>query len=694
MSFIHFLKLLFKNIKWLLLVPLVLAFSIYYFTKKEKKVFSSESVIYTGIASGYSLNGDTKADYFATSTAFDNLLTLILSRATKEEVAIDLLAEHLSLKKHDPALLTWDSYEQLNKIIPDSIKNKLARPTLEETIANINAYMQADDNNLVYKLINSDNAFYSVNALQNIKAIRVNSSDLIKISYETNDASICKSTLDLLIKVFMKKHRLLKEGQTESVISYFEKETRNAYRKLDSIEHVFLDFNNRNDIINYYEQTKAVTIEKANLDAQNHILEMDNTANIGTLNKINDNIKGRVYQILHGTEVVKDREKLADLYTKIALNEIINKSTDTVKKRSADSLKLLSAAIEKTLETTLTKLYTETNTPNGIPTKSVLDEWLKSTLSLEQSTAKLRVMGKSQEEFVEQYHKFAPMGAMLKKIERQIGVAEQEYLDLLHGTGQAKLAQQNNELTSKLTIVDPPFLPLKPNPSKRSLQIIIGFLAGFIIVLASIIGNSLINKTLQQPSKANKIIGIPLLGIYPLLHENASFIAKSNLRLMQQLLSKIDNRESPVIIGVISTQQNEGKSSIISMWHKELVALGYTVETQLWNKEKSVVAAAGTNFLLLEFPALDDVIITPDILPMIHHIFLVCRANRVWTRVDKQLLAIFSKQYTLPVLLILNGVDTDFAEEYIGELPKKRNLLRAFIKRIAKFEFGQKKIIR
>ena len=159
-----------------------MAASIYFFTKSEKKVFSSETVIYTGIASGYSLNGNTKADYFATSNAFDNLLTLILSRATKQEVAIDLLATHLLLKENNPSLLSWQSYKQLQQLIPDSIKKKLVKNTLEATAISITNYMQADDKNLVYKIINSDNEFYSVNTLQNIKALRVSSSDLIRIT--------------------------------------------------------------------------------------------------------------------------------------------------------------------------------------------------------------------------------------------------------------------------------------------------------------------------------------------------------------------------------------------------------------------------------------------------------------------------------------------------------------------------------
>ena len=414
-------------------------------------------------------------------------------------------------------------------------------------------------------------------------------------------------------------------------------------------------------------------------------------ANSSSLNKVNDNIKGRIYQILYGTDIIKDREKLSDVYGKIALNEIIDNNTDQSKSKEVDSLKSISAAIENNMHVTLNNLYTETNTPNGIPTKDVLEEWLKTTLSFEQSKARLTVMDKRKKEFAEEYKKFAPLGAMLKKIERQITVAEQEYLELLHGLSLAKLAQQNNELTSKLTIVDPPYLPLKPNPSKRMMQVIIGLLVGFILVLGLILASALINKTIQQPEKAMKILNIPLLGIYPLVNKNPDFMQKANLRLVQQLLSKIDTREKPTVIGVFSSQRGEGKSTVINMWCNELIKLNYNVVKQTWDREKILHYPVDSNIVLLEFPELDSMIIVPGMLPQMNNVFLICRANRIWNKIDKDLLSIFSKNLSVTPLAVLNGVDTDFAEEYVGEVVKKRNFLRTFIKRAVKFQFGNKK---
>lgn len=692
MSFVYFIKLVLKNLLWLVLIPVIMAGSIFYFTRGEIKVYSSESVIYTGIASGYSLSGNNKADFFSTSNAFDNLLSLINSRETKQEVAISLLAKHLMVKKHDPAILSWWTFDQLRQQVPDSVRRIVVQPTLEETVAALHVYMGGKENNLVYSLINSANPVYSLNALENVKATRINNSDLIRITYQSSDAAVCKETLVLLEEEFMKKHRRLKEGQSESVVGYFETETHNAYTRLDEAEQRFMEFNKQNDIINYYEQTKAVAIEREDLYAKIHDLNMDNMASSKSLDKVNESIKGRLYQNEYGNAILKQREQLSDINSKIAVGEIIGKK-DPNHQQQIDSLRNIAIQLDKRLQGSVNSLYMQSNTPNGIPTRNVLDEWLKTTLQVEQSKARLAVMDKRKVEFVDEYRKYAPLGATLKKIERQINVSEQEYLELLHGLNMAKLTQQNNELTTKLNVVDPPYLPLKPNASKRMVQVIVGFLVGFILVLAVILARALVNKTLQRPDKAVKLVGIPLLGIYPLLNANERFIAKSNLRLMQQLLSRIDGKKLPVTIGLVSIQNKEGKSTIVDLWHKELSNLNYKVEKQLWNNQAIFTTNKNSDIVLVEFPPLDNMVIKPGMLPQLDHTFLVCRANRIWGKIDKELLNIFSKTTGNHPALILNGVNTDFAEDYVGEVPKRRFFLRSFIKHLVKFEFGNKRNI-
>ena len=701
-----------------------MAASVYYFTRHEKKVYSSESTIYTGIASGYNLNGTTKADFYTTNNAFDNLLSLIESRETKLDVLINLLSEHISLEKYDSTILTWQAYDELQKLVPSDIKRQIVTSNFSDTRIMVANLVKKSNDNVLYKLIYSLNPYYSLEALKNIKSSRISDSDLIKISYETNDPYICKRTLELLEESFMRKNKILREGQTGSVVDYYENETKKAFSKLDSNEKTFLNFNKSNDIINYNEQTKAVATERSELYALNNNLEMDNSSSKSSLDKVNESIKGRNNLFSNGSDIVKEREKLSNVYNKIALSELMNPNGGS--KKQVDSLKIVVQKTESNLKNSLDKLYSDSNTPNGIPTKSVLDEWLKTTLAYEQSKAKLGVIGKRKKEFDQEYKRFAPLGATLKKIERQISVSEQEYLELLHGLNMAKLTQQNTELTSKLNVVDLPYLPLKPNASKRMNLVIVGFITGFILILAFILANALINKTLLEPSRARKMVDAHLLGIYPLLNgDNADFIKRANLRLVQEILAIVDIHKKPVTIGLLSIQSGEGKTTIINLLEEELLGLHYSVEKQLLisnssdhltnylpitikepirkaygismpNSFEDFLAEKGNkhrnikDFILIEFPSLEDIIIKPSLFPQLSSSILLCRANRAWSKVDKNILSSFIKTTGNKPQFILNGVETDFAAEYIGKVPKKGN---SFFKKIVKFNFkSQKKI--
>ena len=213
-------------------------------------------------------------------------------------------------------------------------------------------------------------------------------------------------------------------------------------------------------------------------------------------------------------------------------------------------------------------------------------------------------------------------------------------------------------------------------------------------MIAFLLTNFLLNKTLRQPDKAYKQIRIPLLGIYPLLNENPEFIRKANLKIMQQFFSGINFTKKQVVIGVLSNQKNEGKSMLINLWSKELQALNYSVESRHFVKGMLLNTYTSSDILLIEYPALDSLILTPGSTPPMDNCLLICRANRLWSKIDNELLNMFVKNTGTAPQLILNGVTADYAEEYIGEVPKKRTLLRTLLKKLAKREFGNRKMLK
>jgi hypothetical protein len=82
----------------ILLISGSIATCCYGYSTNDSFEYSSQTILYTGLASGSSIEMDKTFNYQATNTAFDNLINIIESRETQEEVA-RLLAMHIMLPR-------------------------------------------------------------------------------------------------------------------------------------------------------------------------------------------------------------------------------------------------------------------------------------------------------------------------------------------------------------------------------------------------------------------------------------------------------------------------------------------------------------------------------------------------------------------------------------------------------------------
>ena len=123
-----FLKLLKQHLIWFLVIPAITAATAFYLTRHEVKTYKSETTLYTGLASGYTLLSDKQASFMDRSTsAFDNLLTTLNSKETLLQVGINLLADDLLLTQPDSLVLGWAGFNELQKALPAPLRAELAR---------------------------------------------------------------------------------------------------------------------------------------------------------------------------------------------------------------------------------------------------------------------------------------------------------------------------------------------------------------------------------------------------------------------------------------------------------------------------------------------------------------------------------------------------------------------------------------
>jgi len=581
------IKLFLKHIWLILTIPVLLALIVVYFTRNQAFLFESKTRVYTGIASGYSLDQTKRVDFFLANNSFDNLINVIKSRETLSEVSIRLIAQAMLLENHNPMFISKENFIELRRIVPSNIKDLVVKPIIpddslsyslayEQTVSNFIKYKSQSDTNFLYNMLNFDYKHYSLKAISTIKVQRIQSSDLVEISYESDDPGICVQTLQILTKVFISNFKLLRENQSDAIVKYFENQVLLSQQKVRIAEDKLLEFNTSNQIINYYEQSKFIAGKKEDIEEYIQNERMKYSGAEEALKKIENKlqIQGQIQSV--SDNIISKRNRLVDVTEKITINELFGER-DTISKNQIIGLKNEAKRIEKEMNEEISNLYRFNNTIDGLPLDDLLNEWLKNLIIFAEAKAGLQVLDTRRRDFKKNYEIYAPLGATLKRIEREISVNEQEYLSLLHSLNMAKLQQQNEAMATNIKSIDPPYFPLSPKPSKRKLLVLAAGLMGFLIIAFAILLSEYFDNTVKTVERAEKLTGVkfavPMLKISGKYGSyNLSFI---NNRLVELLAQEIkfklssgandeDLLSSSKVITVFSTLELEGKTFIIN----------------------------------------------------------------------------------------------------------------------------------
>ncbi|MFT2009000.1 GumC family protein [Pontibacter sp. 13R65] len=707
MKLTEIFRLISRNWFLLIAVTSVTMASIYFFTEGQDDQYTSDTTIYTGIATGYNLGNVTEstAQYKAANNAFANLISIIDSRDIRKELGFRLLASHLMLKSYDASILKESTYNTLQEQIPASLKAKLVGASLEETAKNLSNYYHASKSNVIRDIIHSSDLAYSERAFKSILARRIGESDLLQISFTSNDAANSKNTLDLLTELVIRDHKKLFTAQSESVVDYFEKATEASFQKLKQAEENLLSFQKSNNIIDFNSQVGSTATEKNNLMGKYNDLEIDYAGALSTLNSLEQNLKDRGIPNLYSQEVLQLKNKLSKITTEIVQLELLNKGkSNTAQESRMAALKQEADELSKKMLGSVDKHYSNTHTIQGLPTAAMLTDWVKTTFLIEELKSKMSLINKQQAMYAREYEKLMPLGAENKMIIREVDMAEQEYLAQLDGLKQSKLNQQNFEIISQLKVIDPPYLPGGPITSLRIVITILGGIAVMLLTLGFILTRAFLDQSLRKPSVAAKKIQYPIFGVLP--ETDASTPKQLQLaqnaedQLARQLILKMRQKNStagPFVVGVLSSMSGEGKTALCHTLASSLYAMG--IETQVLYPENhkgqtvadvhssfyaplhgvltdaNIADLAGVGYLnnmviLVEFPALLEDTYPVSLLKHLDLVLLTVRSNRTWQQADKIMFENIQKVTTAPIETVLSAVQSDDAKEMVVVRPK------------------------
>jgi succinoglycan biosynthesis transport protein ExoP len=725
MSLLQFFRLLNRNLNLFLLCALTLAVVTYMLTRNLPKSYETEMEIFTGIASGVNIEAvdNTKVDYFTTSTEYDNLINIIKSRQTLEEVGMRLLVQHMMLDSADPAYITKANYGHFRYKISDSLEKILLDPySVENTLRRIRNYRRINFNDNRVKLtFENGNSPYSYQRIANISVRRIQSSDLIKLNFSSDDPGITQSTLLILTEVFTNNVASIKTGQSRDVVGYFKQQVDQAAEILNTAEGNLQDFRIKYRIINYEEQTRNLTIEKEKMEDEYQKELAKQRAGEAVIRKLEKQLSLNNIMITLGNAILEKKKELIVLRSQIAEMQTYLNDPDLL-----DQLRAKASRLEEEVRNQLMQRYEYSRTTDGIDVSTIIGEWLRYTLELDETNARVAVFLDRRKYFEEQYDIYAPLGSQFGRLGRDIGIKESNYLELLNSLNQALLRQKSEMVSSGgLVVTSPPPYPHTPKPSKAMLLVVVAGVIGFIVPFLFIIVKELLDSSIRTPERGEEQTGLKLMGAYPdlttrsevknidfeWLHNKSAALITQNLRLESRKLSNPKLGQVCKNLLVFSTRPGDGKLLNTHVIANELVSLNFRVlvlgfkdlpegETPYYDYLKydsdkrfinsehlSELVPIGYDPNLFDycFMILQPILVNPfpiNLLEQFSAGLCVTGAFRNWSRADKTALHDFMETLKFKPGLMLNGVEPDYMVSVLGEIEKERSMLRVFLKRL------------
>ena len=698
--FRYFIRFLYKIRWYLIILPIISLIVAWFLTRNMEHIYDTNTTIYTGMITGYNLEGTTGSVGGNSQTNITNLMLIVTTDNTIHEVALRLFGRCMMYgnPNKDNNYISAEHFRQLNATVPPEVKALINRNSEDQTYANLKAYEKPSQDNFLFGLLNYHQYFGIDNITSRLKVLQLDQSDIIDIGYSANDAGIAFNTLDILNKVFARQYQQLRFGETNNVIRFFEKEVARLYKVLSNAEDDLIRYNISKKIINYEEQTKALT----GLEAQQQNFRNDQLMNYTTSKALLDYLErqlgNRAQVIRSNREFTNQVRDISRIQSRISNLRIMssegggqnNESQEELAKAQRDLQKATGRVTQLTKDIEASTFSTET----GVKANDMLERWLEQLLLMEKTKAEMTATDIMKENLERQYLFYAPIGATIERKVRHIGFIEGNYMEMLKALNAARMRQRNLQMsTATLRVLNPPMFPLNAQPTNRIMILLGSLLLTFMLTALWFLIIEMLDRTLRDRMRSERITQIPVMGCFPKESNlryrrfNKTIADMAMKQLSKSLLPHFKEGQQNVL-NLISTDSGNGKSYLAQELENYWISIGLEVRRLTYDEDflaedSKFILAKGIKDLcpdilpneiaIIEYPNMDDNSISPALLNMGTINLMVTRANRTWKDVDqkalKELQSMLDDEHKNSLFMYLTEASRYAVEEFVGQLP-------------------------
>ena len=694
--FRYIVRFLYKIRWYLIILPLIALIVAWFLTRHMERVYDANTTIYTGMITAYNLEGGSGASG-NTQANMTNLMIMITTDNTIHEVALRLFARCMMYgnPNKDNNYITAEHFRQLNASVPAEVKALINHNSEQITYSNLKAYERPMQDNYIFGLVNYHPWFGINNITSRLKVLRLNNSDIIDIAYSANDPGITFNTLDILNEVFARQYADLRYGETNNVIKFFEREVARLYKILTGAEDDLIRYNVSKRIINYGEQTRVISALDGEQKVSDNTLLMNYTTSKSLMDYLERQLGDRAKVIRANREFTNQITDISRIQSRISnLKLMSSEGGNEVESQLelAKAEKMLQDATGKMKDLTRDIEASIYSTETGVKANDMIGRWLEQVLKLEETKAKMTAQDIMRQKLDKEILYYAPIGATLGRKDRHISFIEGNYMEMLRALNSARLRQRNLQMTTAtLRVLNPPMFPMNAQPTNRMLILLGSFLVAFILTAMYFFIIELLDRTLRDRMRSERITKVPVMGCFPkestLRYRRFNkTIADMALRQLSKALLPHFKEGQQNVLNLLSTDAGNGKSYLAQELENYWISIGLQVRRLTYDEDflaedSRFILANGikdicpdimpNEIAIVEYPNLDDNSISPALLNMGTVNLLVTRANRTWKDVDQKALKELNERLENKdsLYMYLTEAQRYAVEEFVGQLP-------------------------
>ena len=667
-------------------------------TRNLERVYDTSTTIYTGMITGYNIEGGVGTAGGQAQTNITNLMLLITTDATIHEVSLRLFARCMMYgnANKDNNYISAEHYRQIYNSVPAEVKALINHNSENATYANLKAYERPSADNFIFGITNY-HPYFGINSITSrLKVVQLSKSDIIDIGYSANDAGIAYNTLDILNDVFARQYALLRYGETTNVIKFFEREVARLYRILTNAEDDLIRYNVEKRIINYDEQTKLLSGMDATQKTTDNDLMINKTTTRALMNYLERQLGDRAKVIKANRDFTNQVTDISRIQSRISNLRLMSSegggSEIETQQELAKAQKMLQEASNNVRGLVKDIEAGNYNTETGVKASGMVEKWLDQVLKLEETKAHESAQDVMREKIDKEVLYYAPIGATIARKDRHIAFIEGNYMEMLKALNAARLRQKNLQMsTATLRVLNPPMFPMNAQPTNRMTTLLGAFMLTFMLTAMYFFIIELLDRTLRDRMRSERITKIPVMGCFP-KESNLRYrrfnktIADMALRQLSKALLPHFEEGKQNVLNLLSTDAANGKSYIAQELENYWISIGLQVRRITYDED---YLAEDSRFILakdikdicpdilpneiaiIEYPNLDDNSIPSALLNMGTVNLMVTRANRTWKDVDQKALKELNDRLENKnsLFMYLTECQRYAVEEFVGQLP-------------------------